>query len=50
MDKLFGQLVRIIAVLFSRKSHQAVVVHVNFQGIETGYKDIDTQIILKPID
>ena len=50
MDELLLQLLWIITVLLSRKSHQAIIVHVDFQWIEAGDEDVDAQIVFEAID
>ena len=50
MDKLLGQLSWIVAVLFSGKSDQTIVVNVHFEWVKASYKHVDTQVILQTID
>ena len=50
MHILLAQILGVIGVLLRGESHQAIIVHVDLEGIEATHQHIYAQVILKSID
>jgi hypothetical protein len=50
MNESFFQHLRIICVFLSRKPNEALLIKEDLQRVETGDNDVDSQIVLKPVN